>query len=163
MFHIIYKLSVGFILPLIFAIIEVYVIKRNKIAKRDIFLKWFFIFLVGVSAVTAGLMQAFNPNYTANLLNVTMSDNIIIRELGFAQFGMGLCALLSIKLINFRSPSAIAYGIFILGATSLHIIRLSVIDIDEIVSLILDVWILVIVSLTVLKGMNRRTLNISEH
>lgn len=142
MFHIFYKLSKSVIIPFIFVIVEAEIKRRKNQEFRwtDLCCKWFSFWVIGFGAVSVGLMQALNPAYTANLLNVQTSDMIVIRELGCAQIGMGVIGLLSIRFYSFRKPAAMSYGLFILGAVILHIARLEHINIGEIVSLVDDVW-----------------------
>lgn len=150
MFHIIYKISKGLILPCICIAIEMIILKRMQKEYRgiDLFCKWFVFWSLGVGGITAGLMQALNPSYTANLLSVVTNDMIIIKELGYANFGMGLIAVLSFKYQYFRKPAALASGMFIMGCTLNHFTRLGEINLGEIVSIIDDLWIIVIVIVT---------------
>ncbi len=146
MFHIISKLGISIILPLFSIVIEIVILKRKKknIILKDICIKWLCFWVVGFGAISAGLMQAFNPGYTANLLNVTMSDYIVVKELGYAQSGIGIVALLSLKWVQFRKPAVIAYGIFIFGCTINHFLRFSAMDMGEIVSTLNNLWILIV-------------------
>ena len=144
MFHVVYKISKSIILPIIFIIVETQIKRsqRQTFCFIDICGKWLAFWVIGFGGISVGLMQALNPAYTANLLGVQMSDMIIVRELGFAQTGIGIIGLLSIRLHSFRKPAAIAFGIFILGATIIHLTRLGYVGFDEIVSLADDVWTL---------------------
>jgi len=71
------------ILPIISIGINVFVnfnknIKNNFI---EIIGNWFIFWSIGIRLFTAGLMQIFNPIYTANLLQLNLNDFIVIREL----------------------------------------------------------------------------------
>jgi len=151
MFHIIYKILKSLIIPVIFIIVEIKIRrkKQQKYQLIDLSCKWFLFWAIGFGGLSAGLMQTFNPTYTANLLNVQTNDMIIIRELGLLQFAVGLTGMLSIKFPYFRKPAAISYGVFILGAAILHIARLGTINIEEIVSLLDDIWIVAVAVLVV--------------
>lgn len=159
MFHIIFKLSKSIIVPVIFIIAEAEIKKRKhqELSLIELCCKWFCFWVIGFGGISVGLMQALNPAYTANLLKVYAGDMIVIRELGCAQTGIGIIGLLSIRFHSFRKPAAISFGIFILGATIIHITRLGSIHIDEIVSLADDVWILGVVALVILQ--KKRILN----
>ena len=159
MFHLISKISISIILPLLCVLIEIAISKRqnNAIIFKNTFLKWLCFWVVGFNAISVGVMQAFNPSYTANLLHVTMSDFIIVEELGFAQLGIGIVALLSLKWVKFRKPAVMAYGIFIFGCTVIHFLRFSVIDMGEIISTSNDIWVLIVAALIVINKENTET------
>ena len=140
MFHIIYVIAIMFILPFMFTIIG---IKKNK-NTGEIFCKWFVFWTIGVRAATTGLMQFINPAYTQKLLQVTVSDSIITQELGYAQFAIGVLGLLSLKYINYRKPAALSYGVFMVGATILHLNRMLALNLGEAVSLIGDILVVFI-------------------
>lgn len=156
LFHLISKISISVILPLICILIEIAIFKRqNKtIIFKNIFLKWLCFWVIGFSAISVGVMQAFNPSYTADLLHVNMSDFIIVQELGYAQLGIGIVALLSLKWVQFKKPAVIAYGTFIFGCTVIHFLRFSAIDLGEIISTLNDIWILIVAALIVINKEN---------
>ncbi len=158
MFHTLYKISIILIVPLIFVLFEYFYSKQKKINcnKLEVFCKWFTFWAIGISAVTAGFMQIFNPAYTANLLNVNMSDFVVIQELGFANLSMGSLAVLSLKQKNFRLPAAIVYGAYILLCAAIHVTRIKEISYGETVSLVADVWIMIISILTIVTIMKER-------
>ncbi len=127
--------------------------KHNKFP--DIFEligKWFLFWALGVSAFTAALMQMFNPSYTANLLSVSINDFIIIKELGYANFSMGILSILSLKWKTFRQPAAISYGMFMLFCMANHLTRLGDINIDEIISTVADLWAVIIAVLVIARS-----------
>ncbi len=154
MFHIIFKISKSIIIPIICILVEIELLKRKKQNYQliDLCCKWFLFWSIGFGALSAGLMQTFNPSYTANLLNIQTNDMIIIRELGLLQFSVGLISMLSIKFSHFKIPAAISYGVFIFGATILHTARLGTINLNEIVSLLDDVWIVAVAVLVLLQN-----------
>lgn len=118
----------------------------------DTYLKWFVFWALGVRGLTAGLMQAFNPSYTADfLLQIKMSDYLVVRELGFCNIGMGTLGILSLSREKYRKPAAVCEGIFILGATILHIIRIEHINFAEFISLTSNVFIVTVSILCILR------------
>jgi len=106
--------------------------------------KWFVFWAVGVRGLTGGLMQAFNPSYTANLLQVTTDNYLIIQELGFANMAIGVLGICSLFYQRFRKPAALCSAIFLTGAAALHISRLSIIDLGELMSLAGDLFVIII-------------------
>ncbi len=98
--------------------------------------------------MTAGLMQTLNPAYTERLLNVGTENMLIIQELGFANLGIGVIAMISLFVPAFRKPAAVAGGIFLTGAAILHLLRLSIIEFGEVMSLAGDLLIVAVAVLT---------------
>lgn len=145
MLHTIYVIGVMFIAPIVCVIIE-FILSKNGTKKKllDLICKWFVFFTLGLRALTAGLMQIVNPSYTAKLLHLTTDNFLAIQELGFAQFGIGVLGILSIHYYKLRKSTAISYGIFMAGAAYLHIIRLSQIQLGEMMSLIGDLLVVAI-------------------
>lgn len=165
MFHLISKVSISIILPLVCILIEIAILKRQSktIPFKNITLKWLCFWAVGINAISAGVMQAFNPGYTANLLHVTMSDFIVVEELGLAQLSIGIVALLSLKWVGFKKPAVIAYGTYIFGCIIIHFLRFSVIDTGEIISTLNDLWILVVSALIVINKENTQPADCSRN
>ena len=146
MFHTLGKLLINLICPVICIIVDV-IINRKKGKLYDlkyISLKWLVLWVIGVGALITGLMQALNPEYTANLLQIEANDFIIIKELGYSQIGMGILGLLSIKSSYYKKASAIVYGLFIFGCTLNHFTRISIVSAGEIVSIVSDIWIVAV-------------------
>lgn len=146
MFHFIFKISKSFILPFICVFIELMILKSMKKEYKtlEIACKWLVFWALGVGGIVAGLMQAINPNYTAKFLNVVANDMIIIKELGYANFSMGLLALLSVKFSNYQKPAALAMGLFLLGCTLNHFTRMEIINFEEMVSTVDNIWTILI-------------------
>ena len=147
-FHRIYVLMIMIIFPIAFALIE---FSRRKNGFYKLILKWVTFWTIGVRALTSGFMQFANPQYTMKLLNLGTESAIIIRELGFLQFAIGLIAILSIRKKAYIEPIFICYGIFMLGASYLHISRISYIDFGELVSLIGDLLVVAIIMIYFIK------------
>lgn len=140
MFHTIYIIITMFLLPTIFYLLEN---KKEKVTGMDI-CKWYIFWTIGFRALTTGAMQFLNSSYTMELLQMGEESKIIIMELGFAQFGIGLIGILSVWKKSFRLPAIITYGIFMLGASLIHIVRFTTANLEEIVSLAGDLFVLVI-------------------
>jgi len=147
-FHAIYVLMVMIIFPIVFILIE-YLRKKDNFF--NLTFKWAIFWPIGIRALTGGFMQLFNPTYTMGLLNLGVESTIIIRELGFLQFGVGLVAILSILKRTYIEPIFICHGIFMVGASYLHISRISHINFSELVSLIGDLLIITIIMVYFIK------------
>lgn len=76
--------------------------------------KWFVFWSVGVRLFTAGLRQIFQPGYTAKVILGFQGEEalLLVRELGFANVALGVAGLLSLGLPAWRTPVALAGGIF---------------------------------------------------
>lgn len=149
MLHAIYVVGVMVIAPILCVSIEY--IRKRKTANPNLILlicKWFMFWSIGVRSVTAGLMQTLNPAYTERLLNVGTENMLIIQELGFANLGVGVIAMISLFVPAFRKPAAVAGGIFLMGAAILHLLRLSIIEFGEVMSLAGDLLIVAVAVLT---------------
>ncbi len=89
--------------------------------------KWFVFWAVGVRLFTAGLSQAFRPEFTAgNILGAKTTDRSvlqIVQELGFANLGFGLIGILSLLLPTWIVPAAVAGGLFLGLAGIRHIAK----------------------------------------
>ncbi len=145
MLHAVYVVSVMLIAPALCVIIAY--AKRSKTAKPQLIpllCRWFVFWSIGIRSATGGLMQMLNPAYTERLLNVGTENMLIIQELGFANLAIGVIAMVSLFVPAFRKPAAAAGGIFLMGAAILHLMRLSVIELGEIMSLSGDLLIVAI-------------------
>jgi hypothetical protein len=142
----IFKVSKSLILPCICIFIELIILKskNKKYYKMDVVTKWLVFWSLGVGGIVAGLMQSINPSYTANFLDVVVNDMIIIKELGYANFSMGLLAILSVKYSNYRKPAALVMGMFLLGCTVNHFTRLEIINFEEMVSTFDNIWTIIV-------------------
>lgn len=78
--------------------------------------KWFVFWSVGVRLLTAGLRQYFQPSFTAKQIFHVEGDGVqfVIRELGIANFCVGLIGMLSLLYPPFVLPAAI-YGALFYG------------------------------------------------
>lgn len=158
-FHAIFVLTVMIVIPIICTLIEFF---GKKDGFFNLLLKWVIFWTIGIRALTAGFMQFTNPQYTMGLLSLPVESTIIVRELGFLQFGVGLAAILSMFKKSYLEPVLICHGIFMVGASYLHISRASHIDFGELVSLLGDllvVTIVIIYFIKVLLNIKSRTKN----
>jgi hypothetical protein len=87
--------------------------------------KWFVLWAVGVRLLLAGLRQIFQPRYTAQVILSLKSDEslILIRELGFANFAIGLVGVGSAVLPSWRPAGALAGGVFYALAGANHVLQ----------------------------------------
>ena len=76
--------------------------------------KWFVFWSAGIRLMLAGLRQYFQPEFTAREIFDMKSDEAlpVVRELGVANFSIGVVGVLSLLAPSFVLPVAIAAGIF---------------------------------------------------
>ena len=141
MFHTIYICAIMFVIPIVCWLFES---RNHKEISMSIFCKWCIFWAVGIRGFTTGAMQFFNASYTMGLLQLGEESKIMIMELGACQLGIGLLGLISLVKKNYRGPAAISYSIFMIGASLIHIVRLEMANAEEILSLIGDVWVIVV-------------------
>lgn len=87
--------------------------------------KWFLFWGAGVRLFTAGLSQITRPQFTAeNILGEKVTGaNLIVQELGFANVGIGLAAIIGAWVPGWAVPVAVAPAIFLLAAGIRHIVK----------------------------------------
>jgi hypothetical protein len=148
MFHTVSVFLNILILPVLSIIINLIINYRKNISGNvyEIAGKWFIFWSLGIRLVIAGLMQLFNPAYTNSLLQLGLSDFIVIRELGLANFSIGLLCTISFIKKSLRGYVCLYMFIFFTGASILHILRIDSINFDEFITLVTNI-ILVIISL----------------
>jgi hypothetical protein len=76
--------------------------------------KWFTFWAVGVRLFTAGIMQVFRPQFTAQSI-FHIKDQAafgIVREVGFGNLAIGTLGLLSLAKPEWIIPTAIVGGLF---------------------------------------------------
>jgi hypothetical protein len=85
--------------------------------------KWFAFWAAGVRLTAAGLRQLFQPRFTATKIFAISTDEVlpIVRELGIANFAMGLVGILSLFQPTFVLPVSIAAAVFYGVAGLCHI------------------------------------------
>lgn len=76
--------------------------------------KWFAFWAVGCRLGLAGARQVVQPTYTARVILGLQGDEalVLVRELGFANLGVGLVGLLSLRVPAWRPAAALAGGVF---------------------------------------------------
>jgi len=76
--------------------------------------KWFAFWAAGVRPSTAGLKQFFQPKFTATRIFAIPGDAPlpIVRELGVANFAMGIVGILSLLKPTFVLPVSITAALF---------------------------------------------------
>ena len=97
-------------------------------------------------------MQILNPSYTAALLQVGEESKVVIQELGCAQLGIGILGMMSLLKNEFRKSACLSYGIFMVLVSILHITRLSAMNFVEFISLLGDVFIIIVACLGFLES-----------
>ena len=153
-FHMIQAVLIMVVCPVICFFIE-YV--KTKQLSYENGIKWILFWTVGIRSVTAGLMQVVKPEYTAvYIFNMTGTEfYTIIRELGIANFTIGLTAVFSLRIKNWRQPAAFTACIFNLLLVINHCINFQA-GINELFSLIFDILVVVCTLPYVLSGLVRR-------
>jgi hypothetical protein len=87
--------------------------------------KWFVFWGVGIRLGLAGLRQFFQPRFTAAEIFGIAGDEALplIRELGIANFSLGVVGVASLAAPSFVLPTAIAAAIFYGVAGFRHLAR----------------------------------------
>jgi len=85
--------------------------------------KWFVFWAAGVRLLLAGLKQFFQPQFTAHEIFKMKTDEAlpIVRELGVANFAVGVLGVSSLWALSFVLPVAIAGAIFYGVAGAQHV------------------------------------------
>jgi len=85
---------------------------------------FWFVFFGGVRLLLAGLSQAFNPGFTVNNIlgqqGKNAGANYMTQELGFANIGLGLLAVIG-PWLGWAPAGALAIGVFLVLAGLRHI------------------------------------------
>lgn len=84
---------------------------------------WFVFWAVGVRLGIAGVRQILHPEFTARDIFKLEGDGplVIVRELGFANFAIGIVALLTLLFPSFVMPAALYASIFYAAAGGMHV------------------------------------------
>ena len=87
--------------------------------------KWFVFWMVGARLFAAGLRQILQPRYTAEkILGIQGDANLlIVRELGFANFALGIGGLATLAAASWTPPMALVGGIFYAAAGIQHLLQ----------------------------------------
>jgi hypothetical protein len=86
--------------------------------------KWFVFWSAGVRLLLAGLRQFFQPSFTAREIFGITSDEVLplVRELGVANFAVGVAGMIALACPGFVLPVAVITGIFYGVAGVRHIV-----------------------------------------
>jgi len=142
------------VMPVICIVVEI--LRSKSSITLSIVIKWVLFWSVGIRSLSAGLVQFIYPQYTAKIIfNLTGTDfYIFIRELGIANTAIGLSAIISFKIINWRVPVSFISLIFNLFLSLNHIINFQA-GFNEVVSLIGDLLIVLILSVFLIRSLKR--------
>ena len=154
-FHLIQAASIMIILPLVSICIEYF---RNKeVPLWMVIAKWVLFWSVGIRSLTAGIVQMVHPAYTAEIIfHLSGTDYyIFIRELGVANFAIGLSAIISLRKINWRIPVAFISFIFNLFLSANHILNFQA-GFNEGVSLAGDLLVVVTLGYFLIRSYRER-------
>lgn len=111
-----------FALPILSVLVES-AVHKNHAPLLALIGKWFVFWAIGVRLFTAGLRQIIKPGLTAEGI-FGIKDNAswaIIRELGFANVGMGLAGILTLWFAGWRPAAALTGGLFLVLDGILHV------------------------------------------
>ena len=146
MFHFISVFGIILILPILSIGINKFINSRKNIQQNtiELILGWLIFWSLGIRTFSAGLMQTFNPIYTSNLLQLELNDFIIIREHGLNNISIGFLCIISFYKQFLRKYSCLLILVPYIGFSILHIIRIEKINFNEVISLITNLFIIVI-------------------
>jgi hypothetical protein len=113
-----------FVLPVVSILVEIAISERLP-DLWDMVGKWFVFWAVGVRFVTAAIRQVANPSFTAKeIFRIdSRESDVIVRELGFANFCMGLVGILSFLMSAWRTAAALDGGLYLGLAGLQHILK----------------------------------------
>lgn len=103
---------------------------------------WFVFWAVGARLLTAGIRQVIRPDLTSEgILGISGREAwLLVRELGFANIGIGAVGILSLWTPSWRPAAALAGGLFLLAAGVMHALKPQR-DTEESVAMISDLAI----------------------
>jgi hypothetical protein len=113
----------------------------------EVAFRWFVFWGVGVRLLLAGLRQAIQPSFTAReIFHLASADaEVIVRELGFANFCLGLAAVISGFVPEWRMGAAVSGGLYFGIAGAMHVTKRPATP-NEWVALISDLFIFAVVT-----------------
>ena len=102
-----------FALPILASVIEVLFWSHGPFS-LGVLLRWFVFFPVGVRLTLAGIRQIVQPRFTAEVVLGIKSpeSHLVVRELGFANCGIGLLGLVSLFWLDYLYPAGLAGAVF---------------------------------------------------
>ena len=110
--------------------------------------KWFVFWAVGMRLLLAGVRQIANPAFTAEAIFgiKDKAAEVVVRELGFANFAIGVVSGLSLLNREWVVPTAIVGCLFYGLAGGLHL-RSGDRNSNENIAMISDLFIFVVLAL----------------
>lgn len=148
-FYEISVITLTIILPIISTLVVVSTLGGQSVTSLILNLGMYTVFWgIGVRLFSASLSQIINPEFTSKaILGIKTSDaNQVVRELGFANLGMGIVGILSLWFPAWAPVVAIVAGVF-LGLDGIVHIRKKNRNFKENVAMVTDLFVAV-VSLT---------------
>jgi len=109
--------------------------------------KWFVFWAVGMRLLLAGVRQMANPAFTADTIFgiKDKAAEVIVRELGFGNFAIGVLGGLTLLNREWVVPAAIAGGLFYGLAGGLHL-RKGDRNTNENIAMVSDLFIFVVLA-----------------
>lgn len=106
---------------------------------------WTVFWGIGVRLLIAGVSQIIRPSFTSKIIlgNKTDEANQVVRELGFANFGIGLAGILSLWIPGFFFGAALIGGLF-LGFDAIEHLRKHRRNLKENIALVTDLFVAVV-------------------
>lgn len=119
--YLVMVLGLMVVLPIVSVVVELLVSGGSADPLTSIG-RWFLFWGAGVRLFIAGVSQSLRPQFTAqNILGETTPvANQLVRELGFANLGMGVAGIAGAWVAGWMVPAAIAPGVFLLLAGIAH-------------------------------------------
>jgi hypothetical protein len=98
-----------FALPIGASVLELLLTSHGTL-NLGVFLRWFVFFPVGVRLTLAGVRQILQPRYTTEtVLGIKAPEaQLVVRELGFANCGIGSIGLVSLAYAEWVYPAGLA-------------------------------------------------------
>jgi hypothetical protein len=137
-------LMLTLILPIISILVEV-VTARQAPDLWNLVGRWFVFSAVGVRFVTAAVRQVVNPSFTAEeILRIhSKKSHAIVRELGFANFCLGLVGMLSLLVPEWCTAAALGGGLYMGFAGLQHILKRPASP-NEIIAMLSDMFVFLV-------------------
>ena len=113
-----------FILPVTSIVLEL-TLNKNPAPLIDLIGKWFVFWAIGIRLFTAGVRQIIRPGLTSEgILGIKGKEAWqLVRELGFGNVAIGLIGIVSLWRDEWRTPAAMAGGLFLLLAGIEHVLQ----------------------------------------
>ncbi len=138
------------VLPIISVVAE-FAVSRGGANALLLAGKWFLFWGVGVRLFIAGLSQTVRPGFTVeNILgNEDAGAAQIVKELGFANLGMGMLGIVAPWIPGWSVPAAITPAIFLGLAGIVHIIKKNK-NSKEWVATVTDLFVAIVLAIFVI-------------